>query len=53
MTREKLDQLHSKFMKLSIEHQFFIMGFIEGLKRAQDTFGKDVSMAKTAPIGEK
>jgi hypothetical protein len=40
MTDEKLEQLYSKFKKLSEENQHFIIGYSEGLRQAQDVFKK-------------
>jgi hypothetical protein len=36
MADEKLDSLHSNFPKLTKENQQYIVGFAEGLVRAQD-----------------
>jgi hypothetical protein len=37
MASEKLEQLYSKFKKLSEENQHFIIGYSEGLRQAQNT----------------
>jgi hypothetical protein len=53
MTSEKLEQLYSKFKKLSEENQHFIIGYSEGLRQAQDTLKKNYSNDKPAAVNEK
>jgi hypothetical protein len=53
MTAEKLEQLYSKFKKLSEENQYFILGYSEGLKQAQNAFNKDLSKNNSAAVNEK
>jgi hypothetical protein len=52
MTSEKFEQLYSKFKKLSEENQYFIIGYSEGLREAQNAFKKTVSDIKPAVINE-
>jgi hypothetical protein len=53
MTSEKLEQLYSKFKKLSEENQHFIIGYSEGLRQAQNTFKQISSGGKPAAVNEK
>jgi hypothetical protein len=53
MTLEKLEQLYSKFKKLSEENQHFIIGYSEGLKQAQNALNKNSSKDKSIVINEK
>jgi hypothetical protein len=53
MTSEKLEQLYSKFKKLSEENQHFIIGYSEGLRQVQNTFKNTLSKNKAADRNEK
>ncbi|MDR2246759.1 MAG: hypothetical protein LBE17_08880 [Treponema sp.] len=53
MITEKLEELYSKFKKLSEENQHFIIGYSEGLRQAQNTLKNNFSNDKPAAANKK
>lgn len=53
MTSEKLEELYSKFKKLSEENQYFIIGYSEGLRQVQNESKKELPDIKPVAISEK
>jgi hypothetical protein len=53
MTSKKLEELYSKFKKLSEENQYFIIGYSEGLRQVQNESKKKLPDIKPAVMNEK